>query len=211
MMLSLQKDVARDLELQQQKNSGTAQPVATTTKTDDAPTSPTKPRFVDPERQREHDDRVTQVSAAVADMRAGRPFNARVLEDVPVFDFAAAAVLSHRVDHAAEAEAVRNATRRFYTAVAVIEDLVAGDELTGLVSGLLERYRRQFQASKPLRERGEYAHADHEAFRHFASVVEQYIFSHVTRAVGPDFDVEEFFEKVFEEEDLEEERNSSVT
>jgi hypothetical protein len=54
------------------------------------------------------------------------------------------------------------------------------------------------------RERGEFTHEEHAAFKEFTDQVQAFIFSRVAEAVGvarEEFDVEDFFTRVFEEDD----------
>uniref|UniRef100_A0A7S1M482 BART domain-containing protein n=1 Tax=Neobodo designis TaxID=312471 RepID=A0A7S1M482_NEODS len=153
-----------------------------------------------------HDRHVEAVAAAMAARRAGLSYDESLLEDVPEFDLAAAGALYAATrdtvrDDEAAAEEERH--RRFFDAVLALEEIVASAGLARVTSRCLERHRMLFQRTKVAREAGEYTHDEHVAFREYSSKVQDYIFGRVAEAVGlrpAEFDVEDFFTRVFEED-----------
>jgi hypothetical protein len=90
--------------------------------------------------------------------------------------------------------------RKFFDAVTMLEEMVSGDALPKVINKFLEKHRIPFQASKPARERGEFTHSEHATFQEFSKLLQEFIFSRIERAVGGDFDVEDFFTRVFDED-----------
>lgn len=93
----------------------------------------------------------------------------------------------------------REKDQRYYAAVSALEGLVADDTFARRLTAYLERYRHEFQRTTVNRQRQEYSVREHFIWKTYAQAMETQVMGYLQKQVGPDFDAEEFFERLLSE------------
>lgn len=92
---------------------------------------------------------------------------------------------------------IQSASQRFEQCCAVLEQLVVDRAFVRRVTAFLHKHHRTFLASKPSRERGEFAHAEYVVYHDYSGMVQQTVLGELAAKVEQ-FDADEFFDALFD-------------